>query len=80
MSRNTFNYILENTRGALQKQIVTELLISPEMRLAICLYKLRRGDYHYTIREMAIVAQSTVCRIFIEVSKLITEMLWEEHV
>ena len=30
------------------------------MRLAICLYKLTRGDYHYTIGEMAGNAQSTV--------------------
>ena len=63
MSRNTFNYILENIRGGLQKQIVTELPISPEMRLAICLYKLTRRDYHYTIGEMAGIAKSTVCHI-----------------
>ena len=43
MSRNTFNYILENILGGLQKQIVTELPISPEMTLAIGLYKLKDG-------------------------------------
>ena len=47
----------------LQKQLVTELPISPEMRLAICLYKPTRGDYHYTIVEMAGITQSTACRI-----------------
>ena len=77
MSRNTFNYILENIRGGLQKQIVTELTICPEMRLAICLYKLARGDYYYTIGKMAGTAQSTICRIAIKVSELITEMMWE---
>ena len=80
MSRNTFNHISKNIRGGLQKQIVTELPISAEMRLAICLYTLTRGDYHYTIGEMAGISQSTVYRIVIEVSELITEMLWEEHV
>ena len=35
--RNTINYILEKILGGLQKQIVTKLPISPEMRLAICL-------------------------------------------
>ena len=35
--RNTINYILENILGGLQKQIVTKLPISSEMRLAICL-------------------------------------------
>ena len=75
MSRDTFNYILENIRGELQKQIVTEFTIGPELRLAIFLYKLKRGDYCYTS-----MAQSTVCCIVIEVSELITEMLREEHV
>ena len=37
MNRNTFNYILKNIRGGIQKQIVNELPISPEMMLAICL-------------------------------------------
>ena len=63
MSRSTLNHILENIREGLQKQIVTELLISPEMRLEICLYKLKKGDYHYTIGEMAGITQCTVCRI-----------------
>ena len=35
--RNTINYILEKILGGLQKQIVTKLPVSPEMRLAICL-------------------------------------------
>ena len=63
MSRNTFNNILANIRGGFQKQIVTELPISPEMRLAICLYKLTRENYHGTVGEMAGIAQYTVCRI-----------------
>ena len=75
MSRNTFNYILENIRGGLQKQIVTDLTICPEMSLSICLYKLTRGDYYYTIGKMADTAQSTICRIAIKVSELITEMI-----
>ena len=63
VSKNTFNYILKNIRGGLQKQIVTEIPISPQIMLAICLYKLTRGNYHYTMGEMAGRAQSTVCRI-----------------
>ena len=63
--RNMFkyNYIRKNIWGGLQKQIVTKLPINPEIRLAICLYKLTRGDFHYVIGEMAGIAQSTVCRI-----------------
>ena len=44
MCRNTFKYISEKIRGGIQKQIVTELPIRPEMRLAIGLYNLTRGD------------------------------------
>ena len=81
MSRNMLNYTLENIRGELQKQTVTKLSISPEMMLEICLYKLTRGDYHYTTGDIASRAQYTiVCCFVIKVSELITEMLWEEHV
>ena len=50
------------------------------MRLTTCLYKLKGGDYHHTIQEIAGIAQSTISRIIVKVSELITEMLWEEHV
>ena len=62
-SSNTFNYILENIQGGLQKQIVIKLAISSETTLVISLYKLTRRDYHYTFGEMADIVQSTVCRI-----------------
>ena len=44
VSRGTFQYIL--------KQVVTEEPVSPECRLAICLYRLGRADYLSTIAEM----------------------------
>ena len=49
MSRNTFNYILENIRGGHQKKkkVATEILTSPEMRLAISLYIKRGLPLHY---------------------------------
>ena len=56
MSRNMSKYVLENIQEGLQKQIITELPISPEVRLAICLYKLTKVDYYYTIREMTGIA------------------------
>ena len=56
MNRNMFNYILENIRGGLQKQIVIELPVCLDMRLAICSYQLTRGDYYYTKGKMAGIA------------------------
>ena len=46
------------------------------MRLAICLCKLPRGDYNYTISEMAGVGESTVICIVNEVSQAIVENVW----
>lgn len=80
MSRATFIYLLEKIRHKLEKEIVTELPVSPEQRLAIFLYRCGRGDYHYTIAEMTGLGVSTVCCIVCEVSKAIVEVLWVSEV
>ena len=68
ISRNTFKYILSEIRLNIEKQHTAEEPTSPEMRLAICLYKLSRGDYNYTISETTEVGESTVICIVNEVS------------
>ena len=45
ISRGTFKYILSEIRVNIEKQHTAEEPISPEMRLAICLYDFSRGDY-----------------------------------
>lgn len=50
--------------------------MSPECRLAICLYRLSRGDYYYTIAEMTGLGVSTVCTICKEVTRAIIENMW----
>ena len=50
--------------------------ISPEFRLATCLYRLGRGDYTYTISEMTGLGVSTVCNIVVDVSEAIIKELW----
>ena len=52
VSQATFHFILSRVGQVLQRQTVTEEPISPEERLGICLYRLGRGDYYYTIAEM----------------------------
>ena len=52
ISRDTFKYILSEILVNIEKQHTTEEPISPEISLAICLYKLSRKDYNYTISEM----------------------------
>ena len=53
VSRSTFNFILNRIEPFITKQTVTEEPISAELRLALCLYRLGRGDYLYTIAEMS---------------------------
>ena len=60
ISRATFQFILQRIRHVLDRDNVTEELISPEFRLAIALYHLSRGDYYYTIAEMTGLGVSTV--------------------
>ena len=52
VSRSTFRYILNRIGPFLARETVTEDLISPELRLALCLYRLGRGDYFYTIADV----------------------------
>ena len=78
--RNTFMYILERVRHKLTKEIVAELPVSPELRLAIFLYRCGRGDYLYSIAEMTGLGVSTICCIVSEVANAVVETLWESEV
>ena len=80
ISKNTFSFILNRIRNDLERQTVNEDPISPECRLGICLYTLGRGDYYYTIAEMAGFGVSTVHEIVTQVCQSIIENLWEECV
>lgn len=52
VSRETFAFILARIRHVLERNTINEEPVSLECRLAICLYRLSRGDYHYAIVEM----------------------------
>ena len=80
VSKGTFLFILGQIRHDLVRDTVCEEPISPECRLAICLYRLARGDYLYTIAEMAGVGVSTVCTIVSEVTEAIINNLWKDSV
>ena len=80
VSKDTFLYILGKIEHDLQRQTVAEDPISPAFRLAVCLYRLARGDYFYTIAEMVDKGRSTVSTIVDEVTEAIMKNLWQEHV
>ena len=80
VSKRTFLIILSQIRTELEKNGLTEDPVSPECRLGICLYRLGRGDYYYTISELTGLGVSTVCDIVIEVCNAIVKNLWNSAV
>ena len=80
ISRETFSFILERIKHDIEKKSLTEEPIPAEIRLAVCLYRLGRGDYLYTISELTGFAVATVCQIVNEVSAAIVNNLWDETV
>lgn len=80
VSRSTFNHLLTQIRHKLERQTINEDPLSPELRLAICLYRLGRGTCFYTIAEMTGIGVSTVCTITRKVAQTIVDCLWEDAV
>ena len=80
VSRSTFNYILNRIEPFIIKQTVTEDPIPADLRMAICLYRLGREDYLYTIAEMSGLGVSTVSLIVREVCQVLVDHLWNETV
>ena len=78
VSRRMFNLLLSMIGHKRQREVVTEDPIPPEFRLAICLYRLGRGDYIYSIAEMVGLGQSTVSTIVTEVTYEIIVCMWDE--
>ena len=60
ISRSTLMFLLSRIRNEVEKDTITEELISLEARLTICLYRLARGDCCFTIAEMAAIGERTV--------------------
>ena len=71
-------FLLGRIRQLIEKDTITEEPISPEGRLSICLYRLARGDYCFTVAEMAGIGERTVGYIVNEVTTAIVECLWED--
>ena len=75
VSKETFQI-----RHDLERDIVCEDPIPPDIRSGICLYCLGRGDYYYMIGELAGVSLSTVAAITQDVCQAIINNLWNDSV
>lgn len=71
-------HILERIRQPLERKTIAEQPISPECRLAVCLYRLGRGDYYFTISQLTGLGVSTISEIVSEVTQAIIDFLWDE--
>ena len=80
VSRETFYHILAKIRADLERMTVAEEPISPGCCLAICLYRLERGDYPYTVGEMTGFGEGTVRLVTLEVCESLIKRLWAESV
>ena len=81
VSKATFNFILSRIEHDLQRDTIAEDPIPPAFGLAVCLYRLGRGDYfRCSIAEMTGLGNSRVCGIVSEVTKAIVNNLWSDQV
>ena len=80
ISKPTFRLIHELIKTDISKAILTEHPVSSEIRLAICLYRLSRGDYYHTIAELIGIGEAIVCCVGRKVAKSILENLWSQYV
>ena len=76
VTKATFLYILDQIHDLLAKETICEDPIPPNIRLAVCLYRLGRGDYLHTIGELVGLGTSTVCSIVKETCEAIVLKLW----
>lgn len=82
VSRNTFQYILEEIEDLLQKE-ATRMVphpTTPAAQLALCLYRLAHGCTFLTVGDLFGVAESTANCIFHDVCKAIVECLYDKFV
>ena len=80
VTRATFLLILNKIKPVLVKESITEDPMTPMMRLAVCLYRLARGDYLHTISELVGLGKTTVCLIVKEVCEALVSCMWHEYV
>ena len=64
----------------MEHKTTAEQPIAPKERLAICLYRLSRGDYYYTIAEMTGHGLLTIQNITNEVCSVTVSNLWHKFV
>ena len=80
ITKATFLFLLREIEPRISKQTITEDAIPPMVRLAVCLYRLARGDYLHTIAELIGLETATVSLITVEVCDALVSCFWDRYV
>ena len=80
ITKGTFLYIFGELEDLLTRETICEEPVPPMTRLAVCLYRLARGDYLHTIGELVGLGTSTVSGIVQEVCRAMINRLWKSFV
>ena len=80
ITKGTFLYIFGELGDLLTRETICEEPVPPMTRLAVCLYRLARGDYLHTIGELVGLGTSTVSGIVQEMCCAMVNRLWKSFV
>ena len=80
ISKGTCLYLFGEMEDLLTRETICEEPVHPMTRLAVCLYRLARGDYLHTIGELVGLGTSTVSVIVQEVCSAIVNRSWKPFV
>ena len=80
ITKGTFVYICGEVGDLLTRETICEEPVPPMTRLAVCIYRLARGDYLHTIAELAGLGTSTVSLLVQEVCSAVVTRLWKPFV
>lgn len=80
VTKGTFLYIFGELEDLMTREAICEEPVPPMTRLAVCLYRLARGDYLHTIGELVGLGTSTVSVIVQEVCSAMVSRLWKPFV
>ena len=80
ITKGIFLYIFGELADLLTRETICEEPVPPMTRLAVCLYRLARGDYLHTIGELVGLGTSTVSGIVQEVCCAMVNRLWKSFV
>lgn len=73
MEKVTFRYILEQVRPIITKMDIVGDTIPAETRLAVCLSRLVRGEYFYSIAESYGIGKHQAHFIFKQLGAILSE-------